>query len=194
MRRAVAGIVICAVVAFAAPVRAMDVELRDGELALSLSYPLRIDAMFVTGIGDVPMSFGAHLSPEAEGGGLSIGVRPLLASVDDYRLIWASRAGPVVYGRDGASGGLEAVTELLNVFGTGTVRVAITPRVDFAGAWGDQSAWRLRTALVIALGIVENLVSAWVQGELGYTFGGEGGGAFRVGASLVLSVRPGWIQ
>lgn len=178
----------------ATPASAMDVPLRDGELALSVTYPWRIDAMFVTALGDVPVSFGAHVSPEPEGGGLSIGVRPLIASVNDFRLIWGSRAGPIAYGRDGASGGIEAVTELIAAIGTGPVGFAITPRIDFAGAWGDQNGWRMHTSVVLALGVVEALVSAWVQGELGYTVGGEGAGAFRVAGSLVVGFVPGRVQ
>lgn len=173
---------------------AQSVEIRDGELVLGATYPWRVDASYAFQLADIPLWLHAQFTPEAEGAGLSIGLRPTLAVVDDYRLIWASRIGPIVYGRDGASGGAELVSELLNVFGAREVRFALGPRIDFAGAGGDQSAWRLRTTLALALGLVENVFSVWIAGELGYAFGGEGAGAFRLAGSLVLGVRPGAIE
>jgi len=170
--------------------RAIDVDLRDGELALEVTYPLRLQAMYVRAIDGVPVSFGALIVPEAEGGGLTLGARPELARDGVYRLVWASWGGPIVYGRDGASGGLGVTTELQSVFSADPVRFCVTPKVDLAGAWGEQSAWRVRVSLVLAVGIVDPVVSVWLEGEGGYTVGGEGPGALRLTGSLVVGVRP----
>jgi len=170
--------------------QAQSVEIRDGEVAVATTFPWRTDASYVLRVADVPLWFHAQISPEAEGGGVSIGARPTLAIVDDYRLIWASRVGPIAYGRDGASLGVEAVTELLNVFGAGEVRFALIPHVDFAGVGGDQRGWRVRTTLALALGLVKNAFSVWLGGEAGYAFGADGPGAFRLAGTLTIGVRP----
>lgn len=172
------------------PAQAVDVELRDRELALELTYPWRVSAMLAWTIDAVPLTFGASVSPEAEGGGLSLGVRPVLLDTGAYRLVWASWAGPIVYGRDGASGGVEAVTELQSHLGDGLLRFSIVPRVDVAAAWGEQESWRVRPSLVLAVGVSDPAIAVWLEGDLGYSFGGYGAGAFRLAGVLVVSLRP----
>ncbi len=175
--------------------RAQDVSLREGELALYGRYPVAgapftIGASFVMALDALPLSFAAEVRPLAEGGGLSVGLRPSLVRYVDYELVWASELGVVAYGLDGASAGVAASTRLLNVLHADPVGFAVTPRVDFAGVGGDQSGWRLRTTLVLALGLVLPEGAVWLEGEAGYVFGGESAGAFVLSTSLVLTLRP----
>lgn len=184
-----------AVTALAGRARAQDVSLRDGELAVFGRYPVAgapftIGASFVTTLDELPVSFAAELAPLAEGGGVSVGLRPSLLRYVDYELVWASELGAIAYGLDGASVGLAASTRLLNVIHADPVAFAVTPRVDFAGVGGDQAGWRLRTTLVLALGMVLPEGAAWIEGEVGYVFDGESAGAFVMSLGLVLSLRP----
>lgn len=181
---------LCALGLCTGPARAQEVALRDGEIALTVGYPLTIGATYVHVFGELPVAFGVQLVPDAEGGSLSVGVRPSLVRAAPYELIWASEVGALVYGRDGESVGVRASSSLLSVFAADPIYVALTPRLDFAGAGGVQEGWRLRTTLALAVGAMWREGAIWIECEAGYTFDDRSAGAFRLAAALVLSIRP----
>jgi len=168
---------------------ALDVPLEPQELALELNTSWGLGAAYAHPIDDFLLTLGATASFAAEGFGLQLGLRPTLAVADDYRLVWASEVGPVLYLRDGPSVGGRATTQLQNVLRASPVLLLASPKVDLVAAGGALEGWRLGLSLSLGVGLELDPVAVWLTGELGYALGGVGPGVFVAEAAFVLAFR-----
>jgi hypothetical protein len=115
----------------------MPVELREGELALAVGLPLEIEVGYAFRALPIPLTLGASALPLAEGGSLSISVRPVLARFADHRLVLATSIGALALGLDGLSSGGRGDLSLQLIFTAARLSdvalvVALVPGLDVA--------------------------------------------------------------
>jgi hypothetical protein len=180
----------------AAPLRAqsMPIELREGELALAAALPLEIEIGYAFRALPIPLTLGASVLPLAEGGSLSLGVRPVLARFADHRLVLTTSIGALALGLDGLSLGGRGDLSLQLIFTAARMSevawlVALVPGVDVAVVGGDQEDWRLRTGAAAALGLSWSSGAVWIEGDASAVFDGLGAPALRGGGRLMASLR-----
>lgn len=180
--------------ASSARAQSMPVELREGELAAAAALPLELELAYAFRALPVPLTLGASVLPLAEGGSLSVGVRPVLARFADHRLMLSSSVGVLALGLDGPTVGARGDLALQLIFTTArfsdlALLLALAPDIDAAIVGGEGESWRLRAGASGALGLSWASGSVWLEGDVSAVFDGLGAPALRGGGRLVASLR-----
>lgn len=177
-----------------AAAQAMPIKLREGELAVSAGLPLELELGYAFRALPVPLTLGASVLPLAEGGSVSVGMRPVLARWADHRVALTTSVGALALGLDGLSMGARGDLSLQLVFTAArtsdlALLLAVVPTADAAVVGGEREGWRLRAGAGAALGLSWGSGSLWLEGDAGAVFDGLGAPALRGAARMVASVR-----